>query len=239
MNPRRTAAPSPGRRIYSLRITLAGVQPPIWRQLEVESDSGIDFVAGAIRAAFGWSCGHGSEFKIKGRRYGDPSGWVRLDPEQEHARRYRDIIKRRLPRKQERIELEKLSEEIEALAVRNETDEDVIPSLEELVPRVRSKFTFLFDFGDCWDHIVRVEKIAPAEPGLDYPRCTGGAGGDPLEDCGGAWRLTQMIQLAKTDPRNRLLQQLQHLIPPNWNPDFFSLEDTDRRVGRQFCRPNA
>ena len=109
MKPARIAAATPGPRIHCFRITLADVHPPIWRQLEVESDSGIDFVAGAIRAAFGWSCCHGSEFKIKGRRCGDPSGWVRLDPEQEHARRYREIIKQRLPRKQERIELDQLS----------------------------------------------------------------------------------------------------------------------------------
>lgn len=102
-------------RIYVLKITLAEVDPPVWRRLEIEEDSPIDFAATAIRSAFGWSCTHGSEFTIKRRRYGDSTGWLRFDPEQEYERGWREIMKRNLSRKQEQIELDKLGDEIEAL----------------------------------------------------------------------------------------------------------------------------
>ena len=183
---------------------------------------------------FGWSFCHQSEFTIKGRRYGDPTGWVRFDPEQEYERRYREIQKRRLGRKEESIELRKLSAEIRALSAKQDAEEDVIPSLGELVPRVRTKFTFLFDFGDCWEHVVEVEKIAPAQPVVRYPRCLDGAGADPIEDCGGAWRLTEMIRLAKTDPQNAFLNDLRHLIPKDWQPEQFSVEEINQRLCERF-----
>ena len=38
-----------------------------------------------------------------------------------------------------------------------------------------------------WRHDIVVEKIVPAEPGVAYPRCTGGRRDGPPEGCGGIW----------------------------------------------------
>lgn len=42
-----------------------------------------------------------------------------------------------------------------------------------------------YDFGDCWQHEVRLQEILPMEPRTRYPRCTNGHGAAPPEDCGG------------------------------------------------------
>lgn len=39
--------------IHRLRISPDDVEPPIWRLLEIKSERPLDFVADAIRSAFG------------------------------------------------------------------------------------------------------------------------------------------------------------------------------------------
>lgn len=45
---------------------------------------------------------------------------------------------------------------------------------------------YVYDFGDDWRHSVAFEGTWSAEPGVQYPLCTGGARRCPPEDCGGA-----------------------------------------------------
>jgi len=44
---------------------------------------------------------------------------------------------------------------------------------------------YLYDFGDSWEHQVKLEKILPREKGVSYPRCVAGRRACPPEDCGG------------------------------------------------------
>ncbi len=54
-------------------------------------------------------------------------------------------------------------------------------------------FTYLYDFGDGWEHKVLVEKVTPAEPGTTYPACVGGRRACPPEDCGGSWGYQEFL----------------------------------------------
>ena len=55
----------------------------------------------------------------------------------------------------------------------------------------KAKVVYTYDFGDDWRHDIVVEKITPAEPGVAYPRCTGGRREAPPEDCGGIWAFNE------------------------------------------------
>ena len=47
------------------------------------------------------------------------------------------------------------------------------------------RILYSYDFGDDWEHEIVIEALGVAEPGKCYPRCIGGAGACPPEDCGG------------------------------------------------------
>jgi hypothetical protein len=46
-------------------------------------------------------------------------------------------------------------------------------------------FTYLYDFGDGWEHTIKVERIGEAVPGELYPRLLEATGRCPPEDIGG------------------------------------------------------
>lgn len=46
-------------------------------------------------------------------------------------------------------------------------------------------FTYLYDFGDGWEHRVRGEQLLPSDPALKQPLCLAGANACPPEDVGG------------------------------------------------------
>ena len=56
--------------IHRLKITLRGSQPPIWRRLEVPSDSTLEQLHHIIQAAFGWQDCHLWGFQTPAGDYG-------------------------------------------------------------------------------------------------------------------------------------------------------------------------
>jgi hypothetical protein len=57
--------------------------------------------------------------------------------------------------------------------------------LRSFAPKVRSRFRYEYDLGDCWQHEVVVEDIVSPEGTGRTPRCVDGARACPPEDCGG------------------------------------------------------
>lgn len=58
---------------------------------------------------------------------------------------------------------------------------------------------YLYDFGDGWEHTVRIERIADAQPGITYPRLIETTGRCPPEDIGGPWGYREFLE-AIADP---------------------------------------
>jgi hypothetical protein len=53
---------------------------------------------------------------------------------------------------------------------------------------------YLYDFGDGWEHTVRIERITNAAPGITYPRLIEATGRCPPEDVGGPWGYRDFIE---------------------------------------------
>src|ERR1700686_4820807 len=89
--PRRTPEPI---QIYQLRVPLCGSHPPIWRQIQVRSDSTLGKLHRILQAVMGWTDTHLHQFLIRRKRYGirdgDEIGQRRTMDEHKH--RLRDVV---------------------------------------------------------------------------------------------------------------------------------------------------
>jgi hypothetical protein len=56
----------------SLKVTLHGTKPPVWRHLLIPGEMTLGDLHQAIQAAMGWGGDHLHAFDIAGRQYGDP-----------------------------------------------------------------------------------------------------------------------------------------------------------------------
>jgi len=64
-------------------------------------------------------------------------------------------------------------------------DEEVLVDREEKIPEYFTMGNrdagYIYDFGDDWEHEIKLEKILPREEGIEYPRCIMGKRACPPE----------------------------------------------------------
>ena len=58
--------------IYKLKITLVGIRPPIWRQIEIPASLRLCCLHSAIQVVMGWTDSHLHQFERNGRNWGIP-----------------------------------------------------------------------------------------------------------------------------------------------------------------------
>jgi hypothetical protein len=170
------------------------------------------------------------------------NGWARVGPEQDFDARERAIRKQKLDPHQHRKAMNELFDWYASVPKNQDDEEDSIPSLVELIKRVGTKFTFIFDFGDSWSHTIRVEKIEPALPETTYPRCIDGAGANPLEDCGGAWNLMAVFEAIQNPgrPRNETADRIvKEWVGEGWDFTHFSVEEANQQFRKTFSSSNG
>lgn len=75
--------------------------------------------------------------------------------------------------------------------------------------RVRDRFEYQYDFGDNWEHDLRIEAILETDPKKTYPVCIDGKRACPPEDCGGAWQYMHIL----------------HVLKSRWHPERREIRD--------------
>ena len=89
--------------------------------------------------------------------------------------------------------------------------------LSEIASEGPTTFTYQYDFGDDWEHIIKLEKTLPPEPKVKYPRCVTGERACPPEDCGGIYgyfNLLEAIQDPDHEEHEELLEWVGGKIRP-------------------------
>jgi hypothetical protein len=72
----------------------------------------------------------------------------------------------------------------------------------------KKKFDYIYDFGDCWEHTIAVEKILESLPEQEYPCLIEAEGNCPPEDVGGFPGYEELLA-AKADPTHERRQEFE------------------------------
>ncbi len=109
--------------------------------------------------------------------------------------------------------------------------------LSDVLTRARSKMIYDYDFGDSWEHEVRVEKTLEPEPGKLYPVCTAGKNACPPEDSGGVIGYADLLDALENgddaDDDARL-----EWLGSDFDPTAFDMEEANQRM-QNLWQPEA
>ena len=93
----------------------------------------------------------------------------------------------------------------------------------------RKTFTYLYDYGDGWEHRVTIGTILPSDAGLKSPQCLNGANACPPEDVGGPPGYIEFLETIN-DPTHEEHESMLEWCGGSFDPAAFHLDDINERL---------
>lgn len=149
---------------FVMRVDLAGAKPPIWRRISLPADASFFDLHVAIQQAMGWQDCHLHRFEIR-------DGTRTLAE----------------------IELNNGLDDPD-FGFRPEPWSELDTTLFEVVERGYRKFHYCYDFGDSWEHTIKIEEVIDPKVLNPMPELLKGRGACPPEDCGGIWGYYALLE---------------------------------------------
>lgn len=208
-------------RVYQLRIDIRKAKPPIWRRVLVRAESTLHELHLVIQAIMAWRGYHLHEFEIDGKRYGQK------DPNEPEFDREATIEAVMANRGFDREFAEIVADQYAPPVVHDE----MLTHLQDVLKNEGDSLNYLYDFGDDWEHIVKLEKVLPAEAGRTYPVCIKGKHAAPPEDSGGIFGYKNKLRI-RDDPSHPDHEWVAPLFPPGFDPEYFDLVEINDRLAR-------
>ena len=103
--------------------------------------------------------------------------------------------------------------------------------LGQVIRQARQRFLYEYDFGDGWEHDVKVEKVLAPVAGVHYPVCLGGERACPPEDCGGSWGYEELLDTIR-DPEHEEYEEMMEWLGGKFDPEEFDLEGVNQALRR-------
>lgn len=207
---RRTSGRATRRQALQFLVGLLNTDPLVWRRILVPESYSFWDLHVAIQDAMGWKDCHLHEFRIVHPQSGTPARLGIPDPDFPDER----------------------------------------PCVAGWEVRIADYFncdtaaetptaSYVYDFGDDWQHLVTLEAVGPAGSGR-LPRCVGGARACPPEDCGGVNGYEELLE-AIGDRRHpehaAMLEWTGKAYDPNaFDPAGVAFDNPRQRWARAFRR---
>ncbi|MFI5458236.1 MAG: plasmid pRiA4b ORF-3 family protein [Isosphaerales bacterium] len=93
------------------------------------------------------------------------------------------------------------------------------------------RFTYVYDFGDSWQHEIVLEQTMEPAPKVTYPRCVAGARACPPDDVGGSLGYADFLE-AIGNPKHENHRDMKEWIGGKFDPEKFALGTVNRLLRR-------
>lgn len=122
---------------------------------------------------------------------------------------------------------------------RPEDDPQVIDgtgvSLREIAGGPGSVLVYQYDFGDAWEHFLKILSIEDQVPGVSYPFCLDGQHACPPEDCGGPWGYRKLSKILD-DPTHEEYGERFGWVSSDSSPERFDIEEVNELLLHETCQ---
>ena|SRR5262245_10234314 len=96
--------------------------------------------------------------------------------------------------------------------------------LDDVLEDIGTKtLRYVYDFGDGWEHTIKIERLTDPEPGALYPRLIEISGRCPPEDVGGPFGYADLLE-AINDPKHERHAELMEWIADDFDPNLVDAE---------------
>ena len=96
--------------------------------------------------------------------------------------------------------------------------------LMDVVKSANTTFVYLYDFGDSWEHEIKVDKIHKSDTApLAVAECLDGAYACPPEDCGGIGGYVDLLEIIK-DPTHEEHEAMMEWLGGEFDPEAFGIK---------------
>lgn len=118
-----------------------------------------------------------------------------------------------------------------------ELDREVLPGWKRKIADYftmdNTKADYTYDFGDNWEHMIKLEKILPRDNDIKYPICIAGKRACPPEDCGGFWGYGDFLKIIM-NPNHEKHEEMLEWAGGEFDPEHFDIkevhfDDPDKR----------
>lgn len=107
--------------------------------------------------------------------------------------------------------------------------------LDQVLTGVGDRLWYEYDFGDAWDHVIKVEKILDTPPRT--ATCVTGKMACPPEDCGGVPGYGKLAAWVRSGHDDTALpevfdnaDQARAWLPDGWYPDVFDADGVNQQL---------
>jgi hypothetical protein len=192
-----------------LKITLLGSEPKIWRRVELHSGLTLHDLHLVIQCVFNWDNSHLYHFlaptggKLTRRAFTEATRYHGLPPD--------PVFDDEMPGDRP-------------------ADQALVG---QVINREQKQIIYEYDFGDSWEHLVKVEKRKPGGEPDHVPVCLAGENAAPFDDMGGIYGYYNYLE-ALRDKNHPMHDEAVVVLGKDFDPARFDPAEVNEHLKAVF-----